>query len=151
MTSSFPEPVDHDVVLEIPSDLSAIERAVELILARCRTPAFEARRLRLNLRVGLSEALANAMLYGNGRDPAKRVRIEVRCSTSEIVACVTDEGEGFDPSLVPDPTTPECITKPCGRGLFLMRKLLDEVRFNDRGNSVTLVLRSRSVRAEARL
>jgi len=142
---------EEDVVLDVPSDLGAIDRAVEHVLARCEASRVEARRLRLNLRVGLSEALANAMLYGNGSDPAKTVRIEVSCSTYVIVARVTDEGEGFDPSRVPDPTTPECITRPCGRGLFLMRTLLDEVHFNERGNSVTLILRSRAVVKETQL
>ncbi len=140
-----------NVVLEIPSDLGAIHRAVDLVLARCATSAVEARRLRLNFRVGLSEALANAMLYGNRRDPRKRVRVEVTWDTYEIVARVTDEGEGFDPTVVPDPTMPETIELERGRGLFLMRKLLDEVVYNDRGNSVTLVLRSRGGGEEARL
>jgi len=148
---SVAKPKEEDVVLEVPSDLGAIERAVEYVLAYCEASHVAAARLRLNLRVGLSEALANAMLYGNGSDPDKRVRIEVSCSTYVIVARVTDEGEGFDPSRVPDPTTPECITKPCGRGLFLMRTLLDEVHFNDRGNSVTLVLRSRAVLRETQI
>ena len=142
---------DHDVILEVPSDLGAIDRAVELVLARCQASRVEAPRLRLNLRVGLSEAIANAMLYGNGRDPSKRVRIEVTCTTYEVVARVTDQGEGFDPSVVPDPTKPECIQRPCGRGLFLMRKLLDEVHYNERGNSVTLVLRAQTVSEEARV
>ena len=146
---SVSPPLDRDVVLEVPSDLGAIERAVDFVLARCQQSRFDARRLRLNLRVGLSEAIANAMLYGNRRDPAKRVRIEVTWNTHQIVARVTDQGEGFDPNAVPDPTTPDCISKPCGRGLFLMRKLLDEVRYNERGNSVTLVLRAQALGEEA--
>jgi len=140
---SVASPREKDVVLEVPSDLGAIERAVEYVLAQCEASRIEARRLRLNLRVGLSEALANAMLYGNEGDPKKSVRIEVTYGAYVIVARVTDEGQGFDPSRVPDPTTPECIARPCGRGLFLMRTLLDEVHFNERGNSVTLILRSR--------
>ncbi|HET9949209.1 MAG TPA: ATP-binding protein, partial [Longimicrobiales bacterium] len=98
-------------------------------------------RLNLNFRVGLTEALSNAMLYGNSRDPSKRVLVEIAFRGRRIEARVTDQGPGFDPSAVPDPTTPENITKPCGRGLFLMRQLLDEVWFNDQGNQVTLVLR----------
>jgi serine/threonine-protein kinase RsbW len=81
------------------------------------------------------------MLYGNARDPSKRVRVEVAFKGSTITARVTDEGSGFDPSGVPDPTIPSNLMKAEGRGLFLMRKLLDEVYFNDMGNSVTLVLR----------
>ena len=130
-----------DLILDIPNDLSSIEEAVDFVMQRCFSCGEDPRRLRLNLRVGLAEALANAMLYGNARDPSKRVKVEVAFQDSAITARVTDEGTGFDPLSVPDPTCPANLLKANGRGIFLMRKLLDEVHFNDRGNSVTLVLR----------
>lgn len=130
-----------DLVLELPNDLASIEEAVDYVMESCSACGDDPRRLRLNLRVGLSEALANAMLYGNNQDPAKRVTVEVAFQGSTITARVTDEGMGFDPCTVPDPTTPANLLRAEGRGIFLMRKLLDEVYFNDRGNSVTLVLR----------
>jgi anti-sigma regulatory factor (Ser/Thr protein kinase) len=130
-----------DLVFDIPNDLASIEEAVDLVLRRCPRCADDPRKLRLNLRVGLSEALANAMMYGNGHDPSKRVKVEVAIQGSTITARVTDEGQGFDPRRVPDPTTPTNLLRAEGRGIFLMKKLLDEVYFNDRGNSVTLVLR----------
>jgi serine/threonine-protein kinase RsbW len=130
-----------DLVLELPTDVRTIEHAVEYVIGRCPCCAEEARRLDLNFRVGLTEALSNAMLYGNSRDPSKRVLVEIAFLDQCIQARVTDQGDGFDPSAVPDPTTPENLTKPCGRGLFLMRKLLDEVKYNAQGNQVTLVLK----------
>jgi serine/threonine-protein kinase RsbW len=130
-----------DLVFDIPNDLASIEEAVDFVMERCCHCGDDPKRLRLNLRVGLSEALANAMLYGNGLNPSKRVRLEVAFQESTITARVTDEGPGFDPCHVPDPTSPGNLPKCEGRGIFLMRKLLDEVHFNDRGNSVTLVLR----------
>jgi len=130
-----------DLVLDIPNDLSSIEEAVDFVMRSCQACSGDPRRLRFNLRVGLAEALANAMLYGNGRDPSKRVKVEVAFQGATITARVTDEGTGFDPLAVPDPTCPANLLKANGRGIFLMRKLLDEVYFNDRGNSVTLVLR----------
>ena len=130
-----------DLVFDIPNDLASIEEAVDLVLQRCPRCADDIRKIRLNLRVGLSEALANAMMYGNSWDPSKRVRVEVSIEGSTIKARVTDEGQGFDPTCVPDPTTPANLLRAEGRGIFLMKKLLDEVYFNDRGNSVTLVLR----------
>jgi len=130
-----------DLILDIPNDLASIEEAVDYVMERCGVCGNDPKKLRLNLRVGLSEALANAVLYGNQRDPSKRVKVEVAFQGSTITARVTDEGRGFDPHLVPDPTQPANIPKAEGRGIFLMRKLLDEVHFNDRGNSVTLVLR----------
>lgn len=132
--------MDSRLVLEFPSDVRAIEQAVEQVLRRCTCGATHARKVRLNFRIGLTEAIANAVLYGNGDDPSKSVRIEVCVAGSTITARVTDQGSGFNPGAIPDPTTPENLTRPGGRGLFLMRELLDEVHYNDRGNCVTLVL-----------
>lgn len=133
--------MDKELILELPNDIRSIEHAVEYVTRHCTTCSDYARRLNLNFRVGLTEALSNAMLYGNGSDPQKRVRVEVDVGTKEVAVRVTDQGTGFDPSAVPDPTLPGNITKTGGRGIFLMKALMDEVRFNDQGNSVTLVLR----------
>lgn len=128
-------------MLELPTDIQSIQRAVDYVMSRCPSCAEHARRLNLNFRVGLTEALSNAMLYGNGRDPSKSVVIEVVFAEDALRAKVRDQGAGFDPTTVPDPTLPENLTRPCGRGLFLMRELLDEVWYNEQGNEVTLVLR----------
>lgn len=137
-----------ELILELPNDLRAIPHAVGFVIARCSSCEADARRLGLNFRVGLTEALSNAMLYGNAHDPSTRVRVEVSMSNSEVKARVTDQGDGFDPEGIPDPTVPENLTRSCGRGLFLMRELLDEVHYNDRGNSVELILRLRKQELE---
>lgn len=130
-----------DFILELPNDVHAIETAVDELVDRSLAAGFDdGDRLRLNLRVSLAEALANAMLNGNRRDPAKRVRIEARLRPERIVVRVTDEGGGFDPATVPDPTLPEYRVRGSGRGIFLIRNLMDAVEFNDRGNSITMVL-----------
>lgn len=133
--------MDNDLVLELPTDVRTIDEAVEYVVRRCQPCARHARRFRLNFRVGLTEALANAMVYGNSYDPSKRVRVEVSVCEGHVKARITDQGRGFDPSTVPDPTEPDNLRKPNGRGLFLMRHLLDEVSYNEQGNQVTLVLR----------
>ena len=129
-----------DYLLELPNDLRAIERAVDYLIERAQEMGFNYERLRLNLRVGLTEALANAMLYGNCRDPLKRVRIEAQVSSASCTVRVTDEGRGFNPAAVSDPTLPRNRTRTGGRGIFLIRKLMDRVEFNERGNSITMVL-----------
>ena len=133
--------MDQELILELPNDIRSIEPAVEYVTRHCTSCCEYARRLNLNFRVGLTEALSNAMLYGNNSDPEKSVRVEVAIKLEEVSVRVTDQGVGFDPTTVPDPTLPANISKSGGRGIFLMKALMDEVQFNDRGNSVTLVLR----------
>ncbi len=135
------ETSDSELVLELPNDIHGIANAVEFVMEHCASCHHHARRFRFNFRVGLTEALSNAILYGNGPDPAKRVKVEVTVKERRVTARITDEGDGFDPALVPNPTTPANLTRSCGRGLFLMRELMDEVYFNERGNAVTIVLR----------
>src|SRR5688500_17996557 len=129
-------------VLELPSDPRVIETAVAYLVDRLRAYDFGGSRLNLNFRVGVAEALANAMIYGNGSDPDKRVRVEVELSSAEVALQVYDEGTGFDPAKVPDPTLPENLDGTGGRGIFLIRELMDEVRYNEPGNCVRLVLRN---------
>jgi len=127
-------------VLELPNDLGAIERSVDYLLDRCRAAGFAEDRLRLNFRVGVAEALANAMMYGNARDPAKRVTLEAWCSSEVVRVRVTDQGSGFDPRTLPDPTLPQNRAQPRGRGVFLIRQLMDRVEFNEQGNSIDMML-----------
>lgn len=129
-----------DLVLELPSDLRLIEAAVSYLVGRCRAFAFEGPRLDLNFRVGVTEALANAVLYGNESDPDKTVRVEFRLDEHQVEVRVRDQGRGFDPATVPDPTTPDHIESPGGRGLFLIRNLMDELEFNETGNALRMVL-----------
>lgn len=129
------------VVLRLPSDIGAIEDAVEDAVECCAPAGMDRDRLLFNFRVGLTEAISNAILFGSADDPGRRVRVELRVRPGEVRARVSDEGDGFDPAAVPDPRLPENIAKVSGRGIFLMRALMDEVRFNDAGNAVSMVLR----------
>lgn len=132
------EPVSF--VLELPSDLRVIEGAVAYLVERCRGVAFDGSKLTLNFRVGMCEALANAVTYGNRQDPGKSVHVEVELSAERIVVAVRDQGQGFDPGDVPDPTLDENLERSGGRGVFLLHNLMDEVQYNDRGNEVRFVL-----------
>lgn len=128
--------------LVVPSDLALVGDAVELAARHCDVGVLSPRRLQFNLRTALAEALANAIAYGNRHDRSKLVRIEVACGSDAVRIEVADDGNGFDPSLVPDPTTPELLDRESGRGLFVLRHLVDTIEFNERGNSVCLVLRA---------
>lgn len=128
------------VALEFPSDVAYVEEAVAEIVRACEEREISGARARLNLRVALGEAVANAILYGNRQDPFKRVRVRAEFAADRVAVTVTDEGSGFDPAVVPDPTQPGNRWRSHGRGLFLLKNLMDAVEYNDVGNAVTLVL-----------
>ena len=129
------------VTIDIPGDIAAIEEAVEQAVECCAPARLGQDRLRFNFRVGLTEALSNAILFGGGDSGDRSVRVELRLRRGEVRARVSDGGGGFDPGTVPDPRLPENLAKPKGRGIFLMRALMDEVHFNTTGNEVILILR----------
>lgn len=130
-----------EIHLRLPSDVVWIEEAVELVSRHCFTGHRPSDRLRFRFRVALSEALANAIVCGNCEDPTKPVEIRARCLDEEISVHVTDQGRGFDPTAVPEPVAPDDIENACGRGLFLIRNLMDQVQFNAQGNSICMTLR----------
>jgi serine/threonine-protein kinase RsbW len=88
--------------------------------------------------VATLEAVNNAIKHGNKDNPQKLVDVEIEYDKDEIRITVTDEGEGFNPAGIPDPTMPENIEELSGRGVFLMTKLSDAIKFNEKGNSVTM-------------
>jgi serine/threonine-protein kinase RsbW len=116
------------VEVDIPSDVRLIERVVELVRRECQELDYAQRQIMLNVPVALTEALSNAILRGNHDDPAKHVHVRAEVDHVRLVVEVADEGEGFDldASLI-DPTTPGNVDREDGRGLFLMRKLMDRV------------------------
>jgi serine/threonine-protein kinase RsbW len=123
------QPADFRLIeVDIPSDVAFIEKVVELVRRECEVMAFGKRQIMLNVPVALTEALSNAILRGNGDDPAKHVHVRAEVGSQRLVVEVGDEGGGFDlDGSAIDPTTPENIDREDGRGLFLMRKLMDRV------------------------
>jgi serine/threonine-protein kinase RsbW len=92
-----------------------------------------------DISIALREALANAIIHGNESDPGKRVL--VRCYTHEdlgVLVAIRDEGKGFDPDEIPDPTHAERIHLHHGRGVFMMRELMDQVVHRKGGREVVL-------------
>jgi serine/threonine-protein kinase RsbW len=133
--------LDAELRLRIPSDVTLVNEAVELVTRHLEAAFVDRHIIRFNLRVALAEAVANAILYGNAADPEKGVAVRVLFGRNAVEMEVTDEGCGFDFRHVPDPTLPANRMRPYGRGLFLIRRLVDEVRFNDAGNSICMILR----------
>jgi serine/threonine-protein kinase RsbW len=91
-----------------------------------------------NILIALTEAVNNAIHHGNGLDPAKSVTLGYVVKGDRIIFMVQDQGPGFDHDHLPDPTDPQNIEKPHGRGVFLMRALADSVEFSDHGATVAM-------------
>lgn len=129
--------------LRVPSDVACIEQVVDLLMRHCTCANWLCRRSRFNVRVAVAEALANAIVAGNEENPSKSVYVRAELGPEHVRIEVTDEGTGFNPELVREPLDPEDLDRPNGRGLFLIRQLVDDVRFNDQGNSICMTLRRR--------
>ena len=134
-------PPQAELVLGVPSDVARVGEAVRLVTRHVESHGVDPQIVRFNLHVALGEALVNAILHGNGSDPSKQVAVRVVCAHAAIEVEVRDGGAGFDPAAVPDPTTPDGIAAPGGRGIFLIRQLVDDVRFNEKGNAIWMTLR----------
>jgi len=91
-----------------------------------------------NIMIAVTESVNNAIVHGNAGNKDKNVYLSLNMEDSTIVFNVSDEGEGFDYNSLPDPTAPENIDKPGGRGIFLMKALSDELSFKDDGKKVKL-------------
>ncbi len=93
----------------------------------------------INLKIALVEALTNAMEHGHGFNAHSRVKVEAKIDERRGEIKISDQGKGFNHRHLPDPTAPENLYKPRGRGIYMMYRLMDEVHFNRKGNSVRLV------------
>lgn len=91
-----------------------------------------------NILVAVTEAVTNAIQHGNKYDPKKNVNVLVKTNDKLLRFVIQDEGSGFDFNNLPDPTDPENIEKPHGRGIFLMQHLADTVSFKENGRVVEL-------------
>ena len=91
-----------------------------------------------NILISLTEAVNNAMVHGNKLESHKKVLVTVKTDDTSIHFTISDEGPGFDYANLPDPTAPENIEKPNGRGVFLMKNLSDGCNFEEKGRVVKL-------------
>jgi serine/threonine-protein kinase RsbW len=82
------------------------------------------------LLLAVTEATTNAIIHANKCDKSKLVTVDVNVQNSKLIIKVIDEGKGFDPSQIPDPTQPENILKDSGRGMYLMKVYMDDLKYN---------------------
>jgi serine/threonine-protein kinase RsbW len=91
-----------------------------------------------NIMISVTECISNAIVHGNKNDAQKMVHLELQTTPGLLLCVIEDEGAGFDFNSLADPTEPENIEKPGGRGIFLMRNLSDEVKFELGGKKTLL-------------
>lgn len=91
-----------------------------------------------NILIAVTEAVNNAIIHGNKYSNDKKVKVDVVKQDNKVRFTVIDQGDGFDFNDLPDPTAPENIEKPDGRGIFLMKNLSDEVVFESNGSKVNI-------------
>jgi serine/threonine-protein kinase RsbW len=117
-----------------PESLSAVEKVVEDVKNKFNVSedAYG------NMLVALTEAVSNAIYHGNRLNPKKKINLSYQFMDGNLSFTITDQGTGFDYYNLPDPTAPENLEKECGRGIFLMKHLSDQVIFSENGRVVEL-------------
>jgi len=132
--------VHEKIEFELPSDLSLMNGVLHYLNERvARLGVIKPDQS--NLFIALDEAFVNAVKHGNRNDPRKLVRIIAELSPKEARFTIEDEGEGFKVSEIPDPRDPANLFKTSGRGVLLIYNIMDEVKYNERGNRLTMVMR----------
>lgn len=126
-----------NIRIEIPS-LSENIRMIESFIDNAREKFQLNEDIYGNIMIAVTEAVNNAIRHGNKGDSSKNVSLTLSLEEGMIKFRIEDEGTGFDFHHLPDPTSPENIEKPGGRGIFLMKHLADEVDFTEKGKVVEL-------------
>jgi serine/threonine-protein kinase RsbW len=126
-----------NIHIEIPS-LSENIRMIESFIDNAKEKFHLDDDIYGNIMIAITEAVNNAIKHGNLSDSSKNVSLSLSLDERLIKFRIEDEGQGFDYENLPDPTSPENIEKPGGRGIFLMKHLSDEVSFKDGGRIVEL-------------
>lgn len=117
--------------------LSKIESFVEQVVQKYKlSPDISG-----NMLLSLTEAVNNAIIHGNKNDETKTVKIQLKKRQGSLSISVSDEGRGFDVNKVPDPTSPENIYEPGGRGVFLIKQVCDGVAYTNNGSTVEMEFR----------
>lgn len=126
MAKKFPR------TLELPSNLERVEEAAYFAEEAAKDLHFSESEID-DIAIAMTEAVSNAMIHGNKKNAHKKVRIEIFQKTDRMIITVMDEGKGFDPHKVADPLQPENLLKESGRGIFILRSLMDRVDFSSDG------------------
>ncbi|MCA1589303.1 MAG: ATP-binding protein [Acidobacteria bacterium] len=138
------------IEFELPSSISVMHSVLEYLMKRVeKLGVIKAEQS--NLFVALDEAFVNAVKHGNKFDAKKLVRIAADVSRQEARFTIEDQGEGFDVNSIPDPLDPTNLFKASGRGVLFIYNIMDEVKYNERGNRLTMVKKSETSKDDPQL
>ncbi len=129
------------IEFELPSTVSTMHAVLDYLMKRVEKLGV-INPEQSNLFIALDEAFVNAVKHGNKFDAQKLVKIAAEVSSKEARFSVEDEGEGFDVNTIPDPLDPQNLFKTSGRGVLFIYNIMDEVKYNERGNRLTMVKKS---------
>lgn len=127
------------VCLTLESNLESIDIAEETVNRTATELGFNEEQV-YQISMAVREAIVNAVLHGNHYNPQKKVELILERADNTLVVSVRDQGEGLDLASIPDPLAPENLLKQSGRGIFLMRAFMDEVRINSSSGGTEIVM-----------
>lgn len=133
----------YDLILS--SEIENVEKVEELterVTKKMNFPEDE----RDSIAIAVTEAVNNAIIHGNKRDPAKKVYLSIHAEGRVFKVSVRDEGPGFNPENLPDPLDPDNLLKESGRGIFILKSLMDEVvfEFAEAGGTIITMVKVKS-------
>lgn len=129
-----------DYSLIFPSQVEYIEKVEALTEKACAQAKFSEDE-RDSMAIAVTEAVNNAILHGNKKNPEKNVHVNITATADTVRVTIRDEGDGFNPQRIDNPLEPQNLLKESGRGVFIVRSLMDEVSFDfsKGGTEITLV------------
>ncbi|MFN0277119.1 MAG: ATP-binding protein [Pyrinomonadaceae bacterium] len=134
----FVQGLRESIEFELPSTMSLMHIVLEYLMKRVEKLGV-CKPEQSNLFVALDEAFVNAVKHGNKFDAEKLIRVAAEVSRDEARFTIEDQGDGFDVNNIPDPLDPENLFKTSGRGVLFIYNIMDEVKYNERGNRLTMV------------
>lgn len=126
--------------LVISSDFANLPKVEQFTVALCKRAKLNDDQSD-NMAIAITELVNNAIIHANKQNPEKNVTIRVRYKENCVVVSIIDEGPGFNPQQVANPTDPQNLWKQNGRGLFLVRNLIDEVEINPSPEGTEIILK----------
>ena len=128
---------------QVDSDLAVVQKTSQEVLTFLKPLPLGDAAL-FDIRLCLEEALINAMKYGNGLQKSLPVELDVEGDSQEVRITIKDQGPGFDVSKVADCTEEKNLYRNSGRGVYLIHQLMDEVKYNEKGNTLMMVKKFQS-------